>query len=134
MLTHTIFARLLSLALIGTCLLHPGALTALRADDVGWLSTVQTAPQEIPRQDIGTLAPLLVDRDNKAIATVQDALGLGAAKTDTAYTGLNAAIDVVSEIKAKLVAARLSPMARVRQRIRERRLRTRHCLPRAGPA
>ncbi len=37
---------------------------------------------------------------------VQDALGLGAAKTDTAYTGLNNAIDIVSEIKAKLVAAR----------------------------
>ncbi|WP_426229085.1 flagellin [Pararhizobium sp. DWP3-4] len=44
--------------------------------------------------------------DNKALSTVQDALGLGAAKTDTAYTGLNAAIDVVSEIKQKLVAAR----------------------------
>lgn len=44
--------------------------------------------------------------DNKALSTVQDALGLGAAKTDTAYTGLNSAIDVVSEIKAKLVAAR----------------------------
>jgi flagellin len=44
--------------------------------------------------------------DNKALSTVQDALGLGAAKTDTAYTGLNASIDVVTEIKAKLVAAR----------------------------
>ena len=44
--------------------------------------------------------------DNKALSTVQDALGLGAAKTDTAYTGLNAAIEVVTEIKAKLVAAR----------------------------
>jgi flagellin-like hook-associated protein FlgL len=44
--------------------------------------------------------------DNKALSTVQDALGLAAAKTDTAFTGLNAAIDVVSEIKAKLVAAR----------------------------
>src|SRR5690606_16360489 len=44
--------------------------------------------------------------DNKAISTVKDALGLGAAKVDTAYTGLNAAIDVVDEIKAKLVAAR----------------------------
>ncbi|MDO6962569.1 flagellin N-terminal helical domain-containing protein [Rhizobium alvei] len=44
--------------------------------------------------------------DNKALSAVQDALGLGAAKTDTAYTGLNSAIDVVSEIKAKLVAAR----------------------------
>ena len=44
--------------------------------------------------------------DNKALSTVQDALGFAAAKTDTAYTGLNSAIDVVSEIKAKLVAAR----------------------------
>ena len=43
--------------------------------------------------------------DNKALSTVQDALGLGAAKVDTAYTGMNAAIDVVDEIKAKLVAA-----------------------------
>lgn len=44
--------------------------------------------------------------DNKALSTVQDALGLGAAKTDTAYTGLNSAINVVTEIKSKLVAAR----------------------------
>ncbi|MGF0537378.1 flagellin [Agrobacterium sp. ES01] len=44
--------------------------------------------------------------DNKAISAVQDALGLGAAKVDTAYTGMEAAIDVVTEIKAKLVAAR----------------------------
>jgi flagellin len=44
--------------------------------------------------------------DNKALSTVQDALGLGAAKVDTAYTGMNSAIEVVSEIKAKLLAAR----------------------------
>jgi flagellin len=44
--------------------------------------------------------------DNKALSTVQDALGLGVAKVDTAYTGMNSAIDVVDEIKAKLVAAR----------------------------
>jgi len=44
--------------------------------------------------------------DNKALSTVQDALGLGAAKSDIAYTGLNAAIDVVDQIKTKLVAAR----------------------------
>ena len=44
--------------------------------------------------------------DNSALATVQDALGLGAAKVDTAYTGLEAAIDVTTEIKTKLVAAR----------------------------
>ncbi|OCW56187.1 flagellin [Hoeflea olei] len=44
--------------------------------------------------------------DNKALATVQDALGLGAAKVDVAYTGMDSAIDVVSEIKVKLLAAR----------------------------
>jgi flagellin len=44
--------------------------------------------------------------DNKALGTVQDALGLGGAKLDVAYTALNSAIDVVDEIKSKLVAAR----------------------------
>lgn len=44
--------------------------------------------------------------DNKALSTVQDALGLGAAKVDTTYTGVKSAIEVVDEIKAKLVAAR----------------------------
>ena len=44
--------------------------------------------------------------DNKALSTVLDALGLGAAKVDVAYTGINAAIDVVDEIKQNLVAAR----------------------------
>jgi len=43
--------------------------------------------------------------DNRAISTVADALGLGAAKVDTAYTALENVIDVMSEIKAKLVAA-----------------------------
>jgi dienelactone hydrolase len=50
-------------------LLYLTALPSLRADDVGWLSTVQTAPAEIPREQIGTLAPLLVDRDGQPIAT-----------------------------------------------------------------
>ncbi|SMC85001.1 flagellin [Rhizobium sp. RU36D] len=44
--------------------------------------------------------------DNKALSGVSDALGLASAKTDTATVGLEAAIDVVSEIKSKLVAAR----------------------------
>ena len=43
--------------------------------------------------------------DNAALSAVQDALGLGAAKVDTAYAGVQAAIDVVKEIKAKLVTA-----------------------------
>ncbi|NTA36036.1 flagellin [Agrobacterium salinitolerans] len=43
--------------------------------------------------------------DNEALGAVQDALGLGAAKVDTAYAGMEAAIDVVKEIKNKYVAA-----------------------------
>ncbi|NBB48614.1 flagellin [Rhizobium sp. CRIBSB] len=43
--------------------------------------------------------------DNLALQAVQDALGMGAAKVDTAYAGMDAAIDVVKEIKAKYVAA-----------------------------
>lgn len=44
--------------------------------------------------------------DNKALSTVTDALGLGSATVDVTYTALHSAIDVTSEIKAKLVAAR----------------------------
>lgn len=44
--------------------------------------------------------------DNKALSTVQDALGLAASKADTAYTGLDSAVEVISSIKSKLVAAR----------------------------
>ncbi|AMS41024.1 flagellin [Aminobacter sp. NyZ550] len=43
--------------------------------------------------------------DNKALSTVQDSLGLGASKVDTAYTGMNKAIDTLNDIKVKLVAA-----------------------------
>ncbi len=43
--------------------------------------------------------------DNMALSAVSDALGLGAAKVDTAYAGMESAIDVVKEIKAKIVAA-----------------------------
>jgi flagellin len=44
--------------------------------------------------------------DNSAMATVKDALGLGAATIDVAYTATNSAIDVTKAIKDKLVAAR----------------------------
>ena len=43
--------------------------------------------------------------DNRALSTVADALGLGAAKVDTAYAAMESAIETVKEIKAKLVAA-----------------------------
>ncbi|MCB1378747.1 MAG: flagellin [Alphaproteobacteria bacterium] len=44
--------------------------------------------------------------DNGALSTVMDALGLGAATIDVAYTGMNSAIEAAKEIKNKLVAAR----------------------------
>lgn len=44
--------------------------------------------------------------DNGALSTVKDALGLGSATIDVAYTGINSAIDAVKDIKNKLVAAR----------------------------
>ena len=43
--------------------------------------------------------------DNMALEAVQDALGLGAAKVDTAYSAMESVVDVVEEIKKKLVAA-----------------------------
>jgi len=43
--------------------------------------------------------------DNQALSTVQDALGLGASKVDTAYTAMNSAIQTINAIKVKLVAA-----------------------------
>lgn len=44
--------------------------------------------------------------DNLAISAVSDALGLGAAKLDTAYAGTAGIVDVLGEFKAKLVAAK----------------------------
>ncbi|MEY9785236.1 flagellin [Sinorhizobium fredii] len=43
--------------------------------------------------------------DNMAISAVSDALALGAAKVDVAYSGVNAVIDVLNEFKAKIIAA-----------------------------
>ncbi len=43
--------------------------------------------------------------DNMALSAVTDALGVGAAKVDTAYAGMESAIEVVKEIKTKVVAA-----------------------------
>ncbi|MBX9741163.1 MAG: flagellin [Beijerinckiaceae bacterium] len=44
--------------------------------------------------------------DNAALSTVKDGLGMGAATIDVASAAMKATGDVVSEIKAKLVAAR----------------------------
>ncbi len=44
--------------------------------------------------------------DNMALSAVSDALGLGAAKVDVAYASMESTIDVLSEFRAKLVAAK----------------------------
>ncbi|MDY8109057.1 flagellin [Fulvimarina sp. 2208YS6-2-32] len=43
--------------------------------------------------------------DNRSLSAVTDALGLGAATVDTAYTGMTSVKDVLVDIKAKLTAA-----------------------------
>jgi flagellin-like hook-associated protein FlgL len=40
-----------------------------------------------------------------ALSAVEDALGLGAVKVDTAYAGMDAVVDVISEMKSKVVVA-----------------------------
>ncbi len=44
--------------------------------------------------------------DNKALGTVQDALGLGSATVDVAYTAMNKVKDLLDDIKTQLVAAK----------------------------
>lgn len=44
--------------------------------------------------------------DNLSVSTVNDALGLGSATVEVSETAMKAAIDTVSQIKAKLVASR----------------------------
>ena len=46
-----------------------------------------------------------MNSDNKALNAASDALGVGAAKVDTAYSAMDSAIDVVNEIKSKIVTA-----------------------------
>jgi flagellin len=62
---------------------------------------VQTASDNAAYWSIATT----VRSDNKAVSAVKDALELGSAKLDVAYTGLDSTIEVLDEIKAKLVAA-----------------------------
>jgi len=43
--------------------------------------------------------------DNKVLSTVQDTLGLGASRVDTAYTAMESILTLVDEIKQKVLAA-----------------------------
>lgn len=93
---------------------NPSAMTALRT-----LQNTSAALEEVQSR-ISTGYRVAEAKDNaaywaiattmrsdyKALSTVQDALGLGSAKIDVTYTALNSAIEVVDEIKSKIVAAR----------------------------
>ncbi|QCI98746.1 flagellin [Agrobacterium larrymoorei] len=46
-----------------------------------------------------------MNSDNKALNAASDALGVGAAKVDTAYAAMESAISAVDEIKSKLVTS-----------------------------
>ena len=54
--------------------------------------------------------------DNKSLATVKDALSLGAATVDVAYQGLNKTKEVLDEIKSKLTAATQDGVDKARSR------------------
>jgi flagellin len=80
------------------------AITSARTDRQQEIATglrVQTAADNSAYWSIATM----MRSDNRALAAAEDGLGIGAAAVDTAYTGMTAAIDVVEEIKRKLVTA-----------------------------
>lgn len=52
--------------------------------------------------------------DNKSLSAVSDALGLGAATVDVAYTAMESSVKVMSDLQAKLVAAREPGVDRVK--------------------
>lgn len=57
---------------------------------------VQTAADNAAYWSISTT----MRSDNMALSAVSDALGLGAAKVDVAYAGMESTIDVLSEFRA----------------------------------
>ncbi|WP_312361280.1 flagellin [Agrobacterium sp.] len=63
---------------------------------------IQTASNNAAYWSIATT----MRSDNGAISAVADALGLGAAKVDVAYAGMDSTIDVLSDFRMKLVAAK----------------------------
>jgi flagellin len=65
---------------------------------------IQTASDNVAYWSISTT----MRSDNKALSAVSDALGVGAAKVDTAYAGTDAIVDILSEFKATLVTAKES--------------------------
>lgn len=88
-----------------------GALTILRGvnkdldtvqEQVSSGLRVQTASDDPSYWSMATT----MRSDSSKLSTIGDALSLGAAKVDTAYTGLTSALDVVTKIQNLLVSAK----------------------------
>lgn len=63
---------------------------------------IETAADDASYWSVATV----MRSDSTNLGTIGDALGLGAAKVDATYTAMISAIDLVTQIRAKLVAAR----------------------------
>ncbi|AFL53353.1 flagellin D [Sinorhizobium fredii USDA 257] len=96
----SIHTNTMAMAALGTLRSISGQLSA-EQDKVSSGLRINTAADNAAYWSISTT----MRSDNMAISAVSDALGLGAAKVDVAYAGLNSVVDVLKEFKAKLVAA-----------------------------
>jgi len=63
---------------------------------------IETAADDASYWSIATV----MRSDSTNLGTIGDALGLGAAKVDATYTAMTSAIDLVGQIRAKLVSAK----------------------------
>ncbi|MBY2986798.1 flagellin [Rhizobium leguminosarum] len=63
---------------------------------------IETAADDASYWSVATV----MRSDSTNLGTIGDALGLGAAKVDATYTAMDSAIDLIGEIRAKLVSAR----------------------------
>lgn len=63
---------------------------------------IETAADDASYWSVATV----MRSDSTNLGTIGDALGLGAAKVDATYTAMTSAIELVTQIRAKLVAAR----------------------------
>ncbi|POO48728.1 hypothetical protein CPJ18_25360 (plasmid) [Agrobacterium rosae] len=78
-----------------------GALEKTRAETSSGFR-VEAASDGVAYRSIATT----MRSDSKALSAVHDAFGLTAANVDVAYTGMEGAVDLVSEFKAALVLAK----------------------------
>ncbi|MFN3622620.1 MAG: flagellin [Hyphomicrobium sp.] len=89
------------------------AMTALRSLTATNMALERTQDRISTGLRVGTAADnaaywsiaTTMKSDNSALSTVQDALGLGSATVDVAYTALDEAKNIVTKLKDKLVAA-----------------------------